>query len=118
QVVGNGEIEHIIVTTDPHYAQLSDPLVGVTVTGQAEPNPGSDDEHDPTDSDGDGIPDFVECPGGVDCPDSDEDGIPDYLDPEHNGGAQPNEPTCPGNDDCPGENEDDTPNPENPGEAK
>ncbi|MEM6319096.1 MAG: hypothetical protein AAF960_15590, partial [Bacteroidota bacterium] len=32
------------------------------------------------DSDGDGISDAAECPGGYICPDSDSDGIPDYMD--------------------------------------
>jgi hypothetical protein len=115
QQVGSGEIEHTIVTTDPHYAQLSDPLVKVTVTGQSKPNPGGNDEHDPIDSDGDGVPDTVECPGGIDCPDSNNDGVPDYLDPDNNGGSIPTEPTCPGSTGCPGEDEEETPNPNTPG---
>ena len=37
------------------------------------------------DSDGDGIPDEVECPDMSDCPDSDGDGVPDYLDLDSDG---------------------------------
>lgn len=41
-----------------------------------------------TDSDGDGIPDNVECPG-TPCPDWDGDGIADYLDPDDDGDGIP-----------------------------
>ena len=34
------------------------------------------------DSDGDGIPNGIECPVASNCPDTDGDGIPDYLDPD------------------------------------
>jgi uncharacterized repeat protein (TIGR01451 family) len=42
------------------------------------------------DSDGDGVPDEIECPGGPPgCPDSDGDGTPDYLDDDDDGDGVP-----------------------------
>ncbi len=84
QQAGNSEIEHTIVTSDPHYLSLSDPVVVVTVSGDEAPSNGNGNT--PTDSDGDGIPDSVECPGSIDCPDTDGNGVPDYLDPNTPGG--------------------------------
>jgi hypothetical protein len=57
------------------------------------------DKNDPSpvqpnggDSDGDGIPDKVECPGGLTgspCPDSDGDGVPDYRDADSDADGTP-----------------------------
>ena len=52
--------------------------------GTPAPNPDLDGDGRPNqldqDSDGDGIPDDVECPDPSLCPDTDNDGSPDYLD--------------------------------------
>ncbi|HRZ80236.1 MAG TPA: hypothetical protein P5044_09520, partial [bacterium] len=45
------------------------------------------------DSDGDGIPDIIEMPGGV-AVDTDEDGTPDYLDTESDGDKIPDSIEC------------------------
>jgi uncharacterized repeat protein (TIGR01451 family) len=47
------------------------------------------------DSDGDGLYDAYECPGGRSCPDSDGDGDPDYLDPDDDGDGIPTSLECP-----------------------
>jgi uncharacterized repeat protein (TIGR01451 family) len=49
------------------------------------------------DSDGDGVPDDVECPTGIaTCPDTDGDGTPDYLDPDDDGDGIPTADERPG----------------------
>jgi hypothetical protein len=53
----------------------------------------------PGDADCDGIPDDVECPGGApsfsNCPDTDGDGIPDYLDTDSDNDGIPDSVECP-----------------------
>ncbi len=45
-----------------------------------------DEDTVPTDSDGDSVPDNVECPDGIDsCPDLDGDGVPNHMDPDDDG---------------------------------
>ncbi len=44
-----------------------------------------DDGPGPGDSDGDGIDDLAECPGGTPCADRDGDGVPDYADADDDG---------------------------------
>jgi len=46
------------------------------------------------DSDGDGIPDYVEKPNGIEV-DTDEDGFPDYLDPDSDDDGIPDLAECP-----------------------
>ncbi len=57
------------------------------------------------DSDGDGIPDDVECPAFPSCEDTDGDGMPDYLDLDDDGDGIPsadeyNDPVDPNDDFC------------------
>ena len=41
------------------------------------------------DSDGDGVADDIECPGGLPCPDTDGDGTPDYSDADDDNDTVP-----------------------------
>jgi hypothetical protein len=41
------------------------------------------------DDDADGVPNSVECPGGVNCPDTDRDGAPDHKDGDSDGDGIP-----------------------------
>ena len=47
------------------------------------------------DSDGDGIPDSVECPVGATCPDTDGDGTPDYADSDSDNDGLSDKSECP-----------------------
>ncbi len=49
----------------------------------------------PDDSDGDGIPNDVECPDPPDCPDTDDDGTPDYLDRDSDNDGYRDRVECP-----------------------
>jgi MYXO-CTERM domain-containing protein len=60
------------------------------------------------DSDGDGIPDSVECPVAGSCPDTDEDGMDDQLDPDDDGDGVPTAIECVGGLDCQDTDEDGT----------
>ena len=52
------------------------------------------------DSDGDGVSDADECPGGYICPDSDGDGVPDYMDTDSDNDGIPDATECGGNSPC------------------
>jgi len=61
------------------------------------------------DSDGDGIPDTIECPVAGSCPDTDMDGTDDYLDPDDDGDGVPTAIECDGGAACQDTDEDGTP---------
>ncbi len=52
------------------------------------------------DSDGDTIPDDVECPEGPPCEDSDDDGLPDWQDDDSDDDGIPDADECPGGLPC------------------
>lgn len=53
-----------------------------------------------TDSDGDGVDDDDECPGGPPCEDTDDDGIPEYLDDDSDNDGIPDSEECPSGAPC------------------
>ncbi len=72
QQPGSDEIQHTIVTSDPHYLSLLDPVVRVTVQADDPGNPGGNNGGDTPPLDGN---------GDDDIPDGDGNSEPDPLDP-------------------------------------
>ena len=54
-----------------------------------------------SDSDGDGTPDGTECASPPDCPDSDGDGLPDYVDSDDSGSGDADGDGIPDSEECP-----------------
>ena len=96
---------HTIISNDSVYHGL--PVAPLVVTLLDDESNGGNGPID-GDSDGDGIPDSVECPAQP-CRDSDGDGIPDYLDPDDDNDGVPTEVECPGGSNCPDSDDDGTP---------
>ena len=71
----------------PDFQDTDDDDDGIDSGFESSPDHLNDSES-PTETDGDGIPDLVECAGGdpvgapLECPDSDGDGTPDFQDPD------------------------------------
>lgn len=80
QVSGTGQNK--ILTLSPSSKQFGSSLITITVND----NSGTSSTQtftftlNPCDSDNDGIPDEIECPGFTKCLDTDGDGTPNYLD--------------------------------------
>ena len=85
-VDADGHLFYTIPTLDTsHYSQLA--LLITRVDAHESSNPFGQytiQLHPNADSDGDGVPDNMECElGDPHCPDTDRDGYPDYLDPDN-----------------------------------
>lgn len=118
--VDGTEIGTVVVGDDGRwsFAQPTDLTESAhTLTASSVDSVGNTDDvtHDFTydrtvlDSDGDGIPDSVECPVAGSCPDTDMDGDEDYLDPDDDGDGVPTAIECDGGTACEDTDEDGTP---------